>query len=562
MTEHRNKENRKLAQFLLKRQHHLEEIRRPWQALWQEIADHVLPLRSDLAGTAPGGQRQDTRIYDGTALSALNLFADGMHGYLVSPALRWFRLRMPDDALNDVPEVSRWLEDVESHLYSVFNRSNFYQEMQMHFLDGGSLGTAPLYIEEDAGAGRVMFSEWHPGEVCIAENAWGEVDVVHRKYRVSARKLLQRFGKEALPRVIRDAAGDQPFREFEILHCIYPREDYDRGMLDSGNKPVASVWVWPGDGSVIRESGFSYHPVATWRYAKSGREPYGRSPASFALAEIVGLNQIGKSLLVAAQKEVDPPIEAPAKYQGVLNLKPRGVNYYDDPGSPVRPIKLGINFPVGLDREEQKRRAIREHFHVDFFLMLAQNEAARQLTATEVIERQGEKAIVLGAAVSRLNSEVLDRIIDRVFQIEAGAGRLPQPPDVLLDRPGQEVDIEYQGPLAQAQRRLFRTQGIQRSLESALPIFQLSRDSAMVINWDEALRELLESNGMPQRAIRPREDVERLRAQAEQAASMEQAAALLPQLAKSSRDLAQADKASGGEMGKAMDEMTDDGGEQ
>jgi hypothetical protein len=127
------------------------------------------------------------------------------------------------------------------------------------------------------------------------------------------------------------------------------------------------------------------------------------------------------------------------------------------------------------------------------------------------MEMQGEKGAILGTTIGRLQSECLNPIIDRVFQIENDAGRMPEPPEVLLSEGEEDINVEYMGPLAQAQKRMFHSQGIMLGLNSVGPLAEVFPEVRDRIDPDIVVEELLESSGFPQKAIRSREDAEKLR---------------------------------------------------
>ena len=526
----------------------LEEIRKPWELIWKDVAEYVVPIRSDIEQSGKEGERRGTRVYNGTAISALQLFADGMHGYLISPSIQWFRLRMADASQNEHPEVKLWLQEVEKLLYGVFQRSNFYQAMSAYFEDGGSIGTATIYSEEDIGSGRVIFQTIHPAQIYIAENIHGMVDTVFRKYRISARNAVENFGDRVSDR-IKNASKNNPYEKFEFIHAVFPRKERVPEKNDARNMPYASYWVEVSSQQVVRESGYRVMPYAVWRYKKGSDETYGRSPAILALTDIMTLNQISKTMLGVANLAADPPYNVPANMKGRVRIVPGGINYYEDANMVVTPVRLANNYPVGVDREDRVRQIIEEHFKVDFWVMLARSE--RQMTAVEVMERQGEKAVVLGAAIGRLISECLNPIIDRVFQIELDAGRLPPVPDILLEQ-GGDIDVDYMGPLAQAQKRLFKTYGIIHGLEGIRPIASIRQDVLDIIDFDEITREVLESSGFPQKAIRPREQVQAIRQARTEEIQAKEMADQLEQATDAVKKLAEADQVTGGSISELI----------
>ena len=374
------------------------------------------------------------------------------------------------------------------------------------------------------------------------------MDTVFRKYRISARNALEHFGDRVSDR-IRQTAKDRPYERFEFIHAVFPRKERDPVKKDSLNMPYASYWVESGANRVVREGGYRVMPYAVWRYKKGSDETYGRSPAILALTDIMTLNQISKTMLGVANLAADPPYNVPAEMKGRVRIVPRGINYYQDTDRIIMPVRTASNYPVGVEREDRIKQIIEEHFKVDFFMMLARSQ--RQMTAVEVMERQGEKAVVLGAAIGRLINECLNPIIDRVFQIELDAGRLPPVPDVLLEQ-GGDIDVDYMGPLAQAQKRLFKTYGIIHGLEGIRPIASIREDVLDIIDFDEITREVLESSGFPQKAIRPADQVQAIRQARAEEIQARQAEEQLAQATDAVRKLAEADQMTGGSISDAI----------
>jgi len=558
MPEHKKED---IVKFVTNRQTALEKDKQLWEGLLQDVADYVNPVREDIKGIIQSGSKQGIKIYDGTAVSAAVLATDGIHGYHVSPAFPWFKYVMNRLNLNNLPAVKEWLEEVEHNMYMALNRSNFYSEMWPYIFDGETMGTAAIIAEEDIGDGRIIFEAVHFGEIYISENKYGEADVLHRKRKITARQMVQMFGKDNVPEPVKQAFETQPFQQFEILHAVYPRDDYDDRKKDAKNKKYASVWVAKDGSHLLKESGYNQFPYKVWRYMKSGKEVYGRSPALLAMADIKGLNLMSKTLLGAAQLAVDPPMNVPADMMGKVQLKPRGLNYYDDPQKRIYPVSTGINFPVGIDREEAKQKAIRDFFHVDTFLMLSRLAGQGQKTAYEVSELMGEKAAVLGAELGPLNTQ-LDQILDAVYEIEVNAGRMPQPPDILLEiaQQGDRFDPVYMGPLAQAQRERFGSEGIKKFFAMIGPLVQIKPDVLDNFDLDAAAIHIHDISGAPAKIIRhadERDVIRQGRAAMQQAEAQKQDAERLVQGIKT---VTEADKNTEGQLSKNMAAMIGMGG--
>lgn len=558
------------AEELLRVQKYLEKEREPWDTgIWREISLNFNTLREDMWRDELPAKKQGIRLYDGTPVSALNLFADGLHGALISPAITWFVMRLPRKFrfLEDIPQVRIWLQETQEGLYAAFANSNFYSEMRPYFRDGGSIGTASITCEEDIANSRLIFRTRHPKEGYIALNQFGEVDTYYRVFKLTARQALQKFKDKNLfssgLRQALDTNGD-PYKKFQFLQAVYPRTEFDNKSISNRKKRFASSTIEftsdnrSGSGAtqpILKESGFDIFPVMVWRYFVNSPEVYGRSPCMFALTDAETLQTMARSHTRAGEIAADPAYNIPSEMAGRVRIGPHGMNYVgDDFNRIIRPVTQGGNYPISIDREDKKREMIEKHLHVDFFLMLAQ--AQRQMTAEEVRERVGEKATVLSAAIGDLTT-VLDKIIDYVFIKELEAGRIPQPPDILIETMGgQRIDTDYLGPLAQSQKRLFERRGIIEGLETVAPLMEIYPEVRDEINPSRTARELLKAENFPEIALNTPEEKKAIKEQraieleqAERKTDTERTSEVL-------KNLSQAKKNAGGDLTELAEQIT------
>jgi hypothetical protein len=138
-------------------------------------------------------------------------------------------------------------------------------------------------------------------------------------------------------------------------------------------------------------------------------------------------------------------------------------------------------------------------------------------TATEIRERQGEKAAVLGATIDRLNSECLVPLIDRTYAICQRNGLLPPPPESLMR--GGRIHIEFMGPLAQAQKQYHQSMGVQAGLQFIQATGTMFPESLDNVDSDELMRTGMDSQGVPQKIIREMPNVTEIRRIRQEAAA-------------------------------------------
>ena len=501
------------TQDLLDEFHRLQEDRRNFDDGWDEIAENVLPHRVGFHRPEDRGKRNDYLIYDGTPMSALNMYAAGSQGYLLSASFKWFGLRVPEERLMGDRQVRMWLSAVEQVLYGLIQRSNFYKQMFEMFRDGGAFGTATVYTYFDPVSQRSWFLNRHPKEIYVAEDGNDEVDTVCRHYVMTNKQMAENFKEDDdhLNKEILDNAdkNSEKYDEIEVLHFVKPRPNWDPGKMDKKAKRWASVYVDVEHEEIIREGGYDVMPYGVWRVEKSSEEAYGRGPGWTALADIKGLYQYVKTDLNQSQLMINPPLDIPKERKGDIRYVPGGRNYYQDAARKVEIMPVSANIRVGLDREERKQKIIERTFMVDFFMMMAQ--ADKEMTATEIRRRQEEKAIMLGPHITGLNQDVLDRIIDRLFRDAWDAGLLPPPPRVLAES-GGHIEVDYMGPLAQAQRAYFKTEPYRQTLGDIMGMAQMNPGILDNFNFDYIAREMAKGNGTPEEALVEEKIVQKIRA--------------------------------------------------
>ena len=523
-----------LTKTIMARYDRLKTGRQNWETHWQEVADYMQPRKADVTKTRSRGDKRTELIFDSSPIQAVELLAASLHGMLTNPSTPWFTLRFKDNELDQDDEAKLWLESVTEVMYTAFNRSNFQQEIFELYHDLITFGTAAMFIEEDQDD-LLKFSTRHINEIYITENDKGRIDTVYRKFKITARAAIQQFGL-SLSDDAKTKAEKDPFDDVEILHAVYPRQEFDPTKLDRENMPFESVYLEYKNGNELSVGGFKEFPFVVPRYLKASHEIYGRSPAMTALPDVKMLNEMSKTTIKAAQKQVDPPLLVPDDgFLLPVRTVPGGLNFYrSGTRDRIEPLNIGANNPLGLNMEEQRRNAIREVFYVNQ-LMLQQGP---QMTATEVIQRNEEKMRLLGPVLGRLQSELLKPLIDRTIAILLRNNQFAQAPEFLS---GQDVEIEYVSPLAKAQKStelssITRAIEILGSLANVAPVFDY-------INFDALVKHVADLVGVPQKVLKLQSQVNAEREQAaqqqEQMAEMQQ----LQQVAKAGGDIAPLAKA-------------------
>lgn len=514
-----------LAESLLGRLKRLRAGRGVWESHWQELAEFMLPRRADFGGMQTPGAKRTERQYDGAPMQAARGLAASLDGMLKPRTATWFSLRAADPDLDRRGEVRRWLEEAESRLRAALYdpRARFLQRSGEVDLDLVVFGTGILYVGEKVGAQRLLFRAHHLRGVYLAADADGEIDTVFRVFRLTARQAAQAFGEDTIGDKTREALRDgNPDSEFDFLHAVYPRHERDPRKTGATSLPWASVFVDIDSVRLLSEGGFSELPYIVPRWDTAPDEVYGRSPAMLALPDVATLNQIGKTLLRAGHKAVDPPLLAPDDgIKATPRTWPGGITYYDADmlartggRPPLTPLETGFNLPLGREMQNDVRDQVWSAFYRNVLQLPA---AGPQMTATEVIERREEFLRVIGPVFGRLEADYTGPLVERCFRLMLRARMLPEVPGVLR---GAGVDFEFASPLIRAQKQI-EAAGLRKTIEELGPIAQINPAILENFDADRIVRDAADANGLPARWMVPEDEVQRRReAQAAQAAQL------------------------------------------
>ena len=485
----------------------LKGDRSVWDALWDDLARYIMPRKANLiyhVQNSPGTQYNDV-LFDSTAVQANQVLANGMLSYITPSASAWFSLDAPSGMDSD--SVKQWFQKCTEILRLELARSNFAAEIHEYYNDSGAFGTACIVVMPGKQA-SLNFQTQSIASYYIAEDDEGIVDTLFRELNYDIRKLVQKFGIDALSPKMKEAWAK--FQEcgkiegtFPIGHAIYPRSDDDRepGKADKKNKPWASVYWSVGDNHVIENTGFDEKPFFAGRFLKWGDSVYGYCPGWMALPEARQVNFLVKQMDALAEVSAFPRFLVPSTMVDEVDLRAGGMTVFNEnmPNALPKEWMTGGRYDIGLDREKLKKEAIEKAFYVDMFKMFASLD--KQMTAREVAERSAEKLVQFTPAFDRLTTEVISPLLRRCFGILTRAGKFPAAPTELQINTENgpaipDPEISYNSRIALAIKSLENT-AFYRSMELLGPMAANRPDILDNFDLDTIARDSSRNDGMP-----------------------------------------------------------------
>lgn len=512
---------------LIRRTKKFESDRSNWDGQWQNCADYAMPQNNQITSKKAKGQTSTLDLFDTTAEESNIQLAAGLYSYMFPTEGRAFALEVEDPELAEKEDIKTWLDKVTRIIHKHLVSSNFRQ-MFFEFLKSlGCFGTACLY-EAKGKTTPLVFTNFFMGTIYIASNSDGLIDTVFRVFKYTARQAVQEFKLENLGEKIKTAYEKDKEKEFNFIHAVYPRKDYDTSKKDPVNMKWASVYIARDDKTEIEEGGYPEFPYQVDRFDKDALEDYGRSPTMKKLPDITMANAMQKVLIKVTEKMGDPPVLIPddgSIYP--LATQPGGVIFYRAGGEKPEywEFKGSIqHLEAGIERVQ---RSIERGYFLDKFDPLIDKQ---NMTATEVLARVEQTMRFLTPIIGRLQSELFNPMINRIISILDEQKLLPEMPPELS---GQEFSVMYLGRLALALKTL-ETEGLNQLMLEWAPLMEVS-DFMDNLDTDTAFRDSSRNRGVPSTWMKPIKRVANERAARAQAQQEQALLEQIPELAKAAK---------------------------
>ena len=502
------------AEVLVEFYQRLKGDRSNFESYWQSLHDYFYIEAEDVSVTYyPGSEISAAYLYDATTLESADVLASGFMNYLTPPTSKWYGLTPKQPELRSNKRVCTFLEDVRDEVNYALNKSNFYNQIIASYKGSGVYGTSAMIEEEDL-EDDIRFTSLPIKNICIVEDGRGRVVEYFLEFEYTAYQAASRWGKEKLSvEMQQECEGEgRSTRTYLFLLHIAKRHVLEVQKTDKRNMPVEALWIDQKNRTVVDEGGYQEFPAFCHRFDKRPSIVWGYGPGMKALPFARILNAIAKTNLRMMMKHTDPPVAVPDNaFIMPFNQNPRAINYYSK-----KVIERGAqdifafgnygNPEVGMQAIEYYTNAVKQMMYNDIFLAFQQID--KRMNNPEVMERINEKMTLLGPAVGRYISEMLNPIITRTIGILFRRGRLPRPPDEFLMNPEYEIDCI--SVLAQAQRRS-ELNSLVQGLTLVGQMAQFAPQVTDKVDPDKVVDEAWAITGAPDRVLRDDGEIQKLR---------------------------------------------------
>lgn len=550
--------------------------RSSWVPHWKELNNNFQPRKGKFfTGDRNKGSKRN-QLPNNTPLFAKRTLRAGMMTGITSPARPWFRLAPPDPEMADYGPVRTWLDDVAAVMYRVFASSGLYRALPGVYEECGVIGTAALLQEEDF----ENITKWSPftvGEYFLDINGDNQIDTFAREFQMTVYQMVSKFGLDNCSTHVQNLYEVGNYSSWiDIYHLIEPNEKELEGISIPKEFTWRSVYYEQSmrntDDSFLSVKGYKEFPLHAPRWDAKPGDVYGISPGMEAIGDGLALQTQEKEKGKAVAKMVAPPTVAPSALKNTqVSLLPGANNFTDDPNNVFKAI-YQVDPRVNELREDiqSTEERVNRAFFVDLFLMITNMRGIQPRNIEEIAERKEEKLLQLGPVLENLNSDLLDPIIDRTFNMLVRASEpgwrgmsnamvIPPPPQELTSEEGVDLKVEYISILAQAQK-MVSTGAMERWVGFVGNMAAIGLPGAMdKINEDEVADSMAEDLGVPNKVVRTDEEVEELREARRQQEQMAQAmemaqagAGIAAQGATAAKNLSETDTTGGNVMSNVL----------
>lgn len=486
-----------------------------WEDHFRELRHWIMPRRGRFSLGEKNASRRNTRIIDATGRDALRTLETGLHAGMTSPSRKWFKLGLLEREAGEAPANREWLSLSETRMYEVMRASNLYRMFPLCYRDLGLYGMHHSLLVpnfEDV----VFAHSFSVGEYYLAEDEFGKVITSHRWMDMSAEKIVDRFGIENCPSMVRSDYDNNRPQAKHTVHCVIEKRNNRNPLSVLAQDMQFGVYYWvqgSATDEVLQIGGYKRNRLIAPRWDTEPGDVYSYSPAMDALGDAATLQEQHVDKATAIKKSYDPPLQGPESLRKHrAKTFPGGISYAATqdlqkggfrPLYEVKPDISGLMADMGETRER-----IRGAFFSDLFQMFTTLDR-RQITAEEVVRRYEEKVLMLGPVLERLSRELLQPVVDIVFADMVDAGLIPPAPE---DLQGQEIKVEYVSMLHQAQQAT-GIQTLERTIGFVGTLGEIKPQALDMLDEDDMVREFAKQVGVAPSVIRSDEEIAQTREQ-------------------------------------------------
>jgi hypothetical protein len=490
-----------------------------YETEWEELARIYTPgMQSFQSKSKPW--EIETRSIDGHAAYFKQKLVSHVFSQSVNPQTKFVKYSVSDKKVVLTKEEEIELDEINSRILQKFasSRSNFSTAIQQCIESGVVFGPGVLYVDNKIGDG-IKFKTLPLSQCYVAENDSGLVDTIYRKFKFTAKQLVQSFGITNVSKTVQATHEANPEEEFEVLHCIYPNKE-SKKLRDK----YLAYYVELGNEHVLDKQYLSHFPCVVFRWASMIGEKYGHGQGKLSLTSVRMLSK-ARQQSILAKELANRPILLTSD-DGVLIPNPLNPGMVIEGGMMDGQKRIDIlpiqgNIQAGDDIYQRELELLGQIFFAED---IATPIDKTRRTAVEINTMNNDRFRFMTSHIAKLIDQLFKPMADLVLQLMVENGEFNDLKTKVLDL---DLEPEFLGPITQL-LKMEDVRATQNFMQSVLPMVQLDPSIINRINFDMFVKDTQKGTGTPSYILRSDEEVEAIQAQqqAQQQQQMDMQSAL------------------------------------
>ena len=356
-------------------------------------------------------------------------------------------------------------------------------------------------------------------------------DFLARRFKCSARHIKQQFKNADLHPEIEAALDDDPDQEFTLCHTILLASEYDFYKKEGGGGGKwASIYYDSTHETILRERAIARFPYCVSRWETISGSQYAVSPAAMtALSDARGMQILGRVLLEAGEKALDPPVKATqGAVMGEVNNFGGGVTWvkadYDEKlGPAIELLAPRTNPPSGIELKSMALQAMRDEWYLTKLTLPGQAKTAYE--TAQLVEEFVRANIPLFEPWEADTEAMLDNAFEVMLEIGTFGSMSDWPAGFHVPvgngvYAGRTLSFEFSNPLQDAVEKAKVAQattalGLLAGGKQADPAMQL------VADMEQMIQDAIRGSGAPARWLVDLDQARQAKAQAQAQAAQQ-----------------------------------------
>lgn len=390
-----------------------------WNQMYQILGEFVHQMKQNFQGQPANGEFLTKEIYDATGAFAASNAASALLGMLwPGSASQAFELTTPD-GLDTTTELAKFYERLNNRTHRAFDdpKANLALALDEYMLDQMVFGTSGVGVDSGTES-LLLFKPYGVQEMYVCNGANGKVSRLYLLFEWEVERAVAEYGEANVSEQTRKLYKDGKFQDKVcILHIIRPRKEKKalRGRLAM---PFEGLHLEYKNCHLLREDGYNEFPIPVGRFRRLNYEEYGRAPAMNALPDIREANVLREAIIVATEKQLDPPLgvlDDGVLGGNVIDTSAAAINVFNASAAvggqnPVFPLVTVGDLNTALQRLEDLKETIAQHFFIDRLLDFNNDT---QMTFGEAQIRDQRTNASMAAIYNRQISELFTPLIER-----------------------------------------------------------------------------------------------------------------------------------------------------